>query len=150
MKRNSVLVTLLLKSLNDARQTADGKPVSPGPILQSRYGFYLWNVDTDTYPWVLSALEEHFSHVMAMKELADHYNAPFILFSTYLEDSGLKGSFRARLAGELPYYLNVWDTIMEAADGRRAGWRYNGHWNILGNRLAAEAMYRYLREAGAL
>jgi len=148
LKRNSVLVALLLNVKYEA-QTSDSTPVPLGPLLSSRYGFYLWGVDTDVYPWVLLALEEHTGQIMALKGLADRYDADFVLFSI-LGDQGLQGRFKAMLTEELPYYLDVGERVMSAANGQRTSWRYNNHWNILGNRLAADAMYRYLQEVGIL
>ena len=150
LKRNSVLVTLLLDSFKNAHVVPASPQVSPGPQLKSRYGFYLWHVDTTSYPWVLEALEKHMGNILALKDLAVAHKAEFVLFSTYLASSGLKGELRQRFAEELPYYLNVGDEIIKAAKGRRTGWRYNGHWNILGNQLAADVMYRYLQDAGLL
>lgn len=150
LRRHSVLVTVALDIIDKSGGTGDTAPVAHGSLLESRYGFYLWDVDTDNYPWVLHALDDHVSNVMALKGLADLYAAPFILFSTYLRDDGLKGRLVQMITAELPYYMNVGEQIALTANGRRTGWRYNGHWNILGNRLAAEAMIRYLREAGLL
>ena len=150
LKHNSVLVTMLLKTLYDIRQVHDSAPVSPGSLLTARYGFYLWQVDAGTYPWVLGALEEHAGHIMALKTLADRYDADFVLFSSSMSESGLKGRLRKQLAKELPYYLSVGEKVIDSSHGRRTSWRYNGHWNILGNRLAADVMYRYLQDAGLI
>ena len=54
------------------------------------------------------------------------------------------------LASEIPYHLDVAGPMAQAAHGRRTRYHHDPHWNALGNRLAAEIIHRYLREAGLL
>jgi hypothetical protein len=152
LKQHSALTAFLIKERAklQLRSTDFSAPAAPGPLLKSRYGFFLWDVDTDEYPWVLDAFHSHVNNIFKLQKLAEQHEAKFILFSTYLPNNGLKGKLRKILTDELPYYMNVGDAVMNQSNGKRTGWYYNGHWNILGNRLAAEAMHRYIVENDAL
>jgi hypothetical protein len=150
LKRHSVIVALISHNRNRRSRQENYTPVKKGPILTSRYGFHLWQVNTKEYPWVRQALDDHFNNILQFSNLADLYNADLILFSRNLGGNELKEELRRKLGETLPYYYDVTDEVRTLAKDQRTGWRYDGHWNILGNRLVADVMYRYLTENNIL
>jgi hypothetical protein len=126
------------------------KAAPAGPILGQRYDFFLWNVDTARYPWVVEAFEQHLDNIRALREMADEYGAELVLITDGIPDQGLHRRLREFLAREIPYHLDVAGPMAQAAQGRRIRYHYDTHWNALGNRLAAEIIHQYLREVGLL
>jgi hypothetical protein len=122
----------------------------PGPILQHRYDFSLWHVDTRRYPWLLQALEQHLDNIRALRRLADEHGAELVLITDGIPAQGLHGRLRTFLASEIPHHLDVAAPMAQAAGNRRTRYHHDPHWNALGNRLAAEIMHRYLRVRGLL
>jgi hypothetical protein len=120
------------------------------PILKSRYDISLWNLDPERSPWVVRAFEEHLGNLRALRLMAEDQGAVLVLITDGIPDQGLHGRLRAFLAAEIPYHLDVAEPMAEAAQGRRIRYHHDPHWNALGNRLAAEIIHRYLREAGLL
>jgi hypothetical protein len=119
-------------------------------ILERRYDFFLWNVDTTLYPWVVEAFEQHLDNIRALRRMADDHGAELVLITDGIPDQGLHGRLREFLAREIPYHLDVAEPMAQAAQGRRIRYHHDTHWNALGNRLAAEIIDQYLREAGLL
>ena len=107
-------------------------------------------MNTGDYPWVLQELDRHIENILALKDLADSYDARFVLFSTRLAGNGLMEAFWSKLDAEVPHFLGVSEEIIRAAGDRPVGWPYNSYWNFMGNRLAADVMYHYLLESGTL
>ncbi len=120
------------------------------PLLEQRYDFFLWNVDTARYPWVAEAFEQHLDNLRALQAMADEQGAVLVLITDGIPEEGLHGRLRAFLASEIPYHLDLAEPMAEAAKGRRIRYHHDPHWNALGNRLAAEIIHRYLVEAGLL
>jgi hypothetical protein len=125
-------------------------PEPPGPLLRHRYEFSLWEVDRTRYPWLEQAFEAHIDNIVALKRMAETHGAQLVLITNGLPEFGLQGRLREILARELPYVRDVAAEIEEAANGRRTRYHHDRHWNALGNRLAAEAIYRYLVDARLL
>jgi hypothetical protein len=121
-----------------------------GPILERRYDFFLWNVDTARYPWVVEAFEQHLDNIRALHRMAKKHGAELVLITDGIPDQGLHGRLREFLAREIPYHLDVAEPMAQAAQGRRIRYHYDTHWNALGNRLAAGIIHQYLREVGLL
>jgi hypothetical protein len=118
------------------------------PLLEQRYDFFLWKVDTARYPWVAEAFEQHLDNLRALEAMADEQGAVLVLITDGIPEEGLHGRLRAFLASEIPYHLDLAEPMAEAANGRRIRYHHDPHWNALGNRLAAEIIHRYLVEAG--
>jgi hypothetical protein len=121
-----------------------------GPILERRYDFFLWNVDTARYPWVVEAFEQHLDNIRALRRMAKEHGAELVLITDGIPDQGLHRRLREFLAREIPYHLDVAKPMAQEAQGRRIRYHYDTHWNALGNRLAAEIIHQYLRETGLL
>ena len=49
------------------------------------------------------------------------------------------------MSDKVPYYFDVGEYIADSARGRRLSYRFDYHWNQLGNRLAADGIYKYLK-----
>ena len=126
------------------------QPRREGPILERRYDFLLWNVDTARYPWVARAFEQHLDNLRALRAMAEEHGAVLVLTTDGLPEDGLHGRLRAFLAAEMPYHVDVAEPMAQAAQGRRIRYHHDTHWNALGNRLAAEVIHRHLRESGLL
>jgi hypothetical protein len=122
----------------------------PGPLLQRRYDFSLWDVDVRRYPWVIEAFEQHLDNIRALRGMADEHGAELVLITDGIPAQGLHGRLRAFLASEIPYHLDVAAPMAQGAGSRRTRYHHDPHWNALGNRLAAEIMHRYLRAHGLL
>jgi hypothetical protein len=119
-----------------------------GPILERRYDFSLWDVDTARYPWVAEAFERHLDNLRALRRMADEHGAALVLITDGIPDEGLHGRLRAFLAREIPHHLDIAEPMAQAAQGRRVRYHHDPHLNALGNHLAAQIIHRYLREAG--
>jgi hypothetical protein len=125
-------------------------PEPPGPLLRWRYQFSLWDVDPGRYPWVERAFEEHLESIRALRRTAEAHGAAFVLIANGIPETGLHGKLRRFLTTEMPHFRDIAPVIEQAAGGRRLDYLHDRHWNALGNRLAAEAIYRYLVEEGLL
>ena len=134
--------------LSDAPQRAAA--TIERPILERRYDISLWNLDPERSPWVARAVEQHLDNLRALREMAEAHGAVLVLITDGIPGEGLHGRLRDFLAAEMPYHLDVAAPMAEAAQGRRVRYHHDPHWNALGNRLAAEIIHRYLREAGLL
>ena len=121
-----------------------------GPLLRSQYEFSLWDVDVREYPWVLGAFADHLQNILALRRMAEAYGAELVLITHGLADHGLALRLRERLARTLRYHVDIDAAIQAAAGGRRIDHPHDGHWNALGNHLAAQAIYRYLIDAELL
>jgi hypothetical protein len=121
-----------------------------GPILDTANEDPLWQIDTELYPWVLEAYEDHLEALRALKRLASDYGAELVMITDGIPEEGLRGQLREFMAAEFPYHLDVAELMAEAAQGRRIRYHHDSHWNELGNRLAGEIIYQYLSEAGLI
>jgi hypothetical protein len=118
-----------------------------GPFLKSKYEFWLWQVDARKYPWVEEAFISHANNILAFRDMAKDYGAKFILFSNKPWQGEMGQRLRDMLADELEYYHDLTENANDADEGRNVQYRFDSHLNALGHRLAAEAMYQYLRKA---
>lgn len=127
-----------------------------GPLLHSPYEFWLFDVDTRRYPWVEKAFEDHADAIKNFHRMAIDNGATFVLFDTELglshtqRGQRLRDELRAIMAKEMPYYSHIDQAIRQAAKGQKTNHRFDPHWDELGNRLAADVMYRYLTDAQVL
>ncbi len=121
-----------------------------GPILEQRYAFSLWNVDPAAYPWVVLAFEQHLDNIRGLRRLAEEQGAVLVLITDGIPDQGLHARLLEFLDAEIPFHLDVAEPMAQAAQGRRLRYHHDDHWNPLGNRLAAEIIYRYLSDSGLL
>jgi hypothetical protein len=144
------LTTAAMISHALTEQPRRGAATANGPILERRYDFFLWNVDTARYPWVVEAFEHHLDNLRALRRMAKEHGAELVLITDGIPDQGLHGRLREFLAREIPYHLDVAEPMAQAAQGRRIRYHHDTHWNALGNRLAAEIIDQYLRETGLL
>jgi hypothetical protein len=118
--------------------------------LERRYDISLWNLDPERTPWVVQAFEKQLDNIRALRRMAEDQDAVLVLITDGIPHEGLHGRLREFLATEIPHHLDVARPMAEAAQGRRIRYHHDPHWNALGNRLAAEIIHRYLREAGLL
>jgi hypothetical protein len=123
---------------------------APGPLLQRRYDFSLWDVDVARYPWVIEAFAQHLDNLRALRRMADEHGAELVLITAGIPNAGLHGRLRAFLDSEFPDHLDLTAPMAQAAQGRRIHYHHDPHWNALGNRLAAEIIHRHLRARGLL
>lgn len=117
-------------------------------LLTDRYSMDLWNVDIDNRPWLRVAIQDHLNAIMGLQNLADNYSIPLVVFEDRTE--GLKPSphreeFSERLRAQLR-----WVHAIELSDETRITpeqihHRFDDHWNVDGNQLAAEMMFEYLK-----
>ena len=102
-------------------------------------------------PWLLEAFDEHLNNIREFQDLAEGMGADFVALSVNLFRTS---EFHARAADlletEMPHFMDLGRHVRESKGGRRTTWRYDPHWNRLGNRLAGEGVYRYLDENGLL
>lgn len=125
-------------------------PEPVGPVLRQRYEFSLWDADPARYPWLEQAFAAHLDNILALRDLAVDHGAELVLITNDLPEQGLRGRLRAILERELTYVYDVAGVVEAAAAGRRTRYHHDRHWNALGNRLAGEAIFRYLTEVGLL
>ena len=118
-----------------------------GPIITGPKA-YLWHVDTNLYPWVIQAFEEHLDNLRALREMAEEHGAELVLITDGIPDTGLHARLLAFLESEIPYHIDVAEPMAQAAEGQRTRYHHDAHWNALGNRLAGEILYQYLSEIG--
>lgn len=121
-----------------------------GPILRQRYDFSLWQADSERYPWLIEAVENHLDSLRDLQRLADEQGAALVLVTDGIPQTGLHRRLSAFLDSEIRYHLDVAAPIAEAAEGRATRYRFDPHWNPLGNRLAAEIIHRYLTDQGLI
>jgi hypothetical protein len=121
-----------------------------GPILTEPTQVYLWRVDTARYPWVVEAFEEHLDNIRALRQMAEEQGAELILITDELPDQGLHSRFREFLDREIPHHIDLTEPMARAAQGQPTRYHHDGHWNVLGNRLAGEIIHRYLVDAGLI
>ena len=122
--------------------------VPPAPILERRYDFSLWDVDTARYPWVMQAFERHLDNLRALRRMAEEHGSVLVLITAGIPENGLHARLRQFLEAEMPYHLDLASPMAQAAKGQSLHYHHDPHWNALGNRLAAEVIHRYLRENG--
>jgi hypothetical protein len=142
------IAAMVDRVLSDAPQRTPATIESA--ILERRYDISLWNLDPERTPWVARAFEEHLDNIRALRRMAEDHGAVLVLLTDGIPHEGLHGRLREFLAAEIPHHLDVARPMAEAAQGRRIRYHHDPHWNALGNRLAAEIIHRYLREAGLL
>jgi len=146
LRRQSAIVALSAYAFEVAKRRAR-RAGELGPFLKTHYEFWLWQVDAKKFPWVEKAFISHANHILSFRNMATDYGAKFILFSNKPWQREMGQRLRDTLAVQLEYYNDLTQSVHEAAEGRSVQYRYDSHWNALGHRLAAEAMYQYLRKA---
>jgi hypothetical protein len=144
------LITVAMMSHAFTERPRRGAAPADGPILERRYDFSLWSVDTARYPWVVQAFEQHLDNLRALRRMAEEQGAELLLITDGIPDEGLHRRLREFLENEIPHHLDVAEPMAQAAQGRRIRYHHDSHWNALGNRLAAEIIHQYLRESGLL
>jgi len=154
--KKSITLALLRQA---SRSLAEETPEQANPraaarksgILETRNQFPLIAVSGNNAPWLVGAFDEHLNDIRALRQETEEMGARFVVLSVNLFRTS---DFHSRVADmfetEMPYFMNVGPHVREAADGRRTTWRYDPHWNRLGNRLAGEGIHRYLEENGLL
>jgi len=124
-------------------------PETLGPKLTSRYAFSLFDVPEGEYPWLETAFEDHVANLLAFQEMAEQHEFKFVLLVANLTDrGGLRGRLRSILEQEIPCLYDVGEHVHESSQGRKTRYRFDAHWNSLGNRLAQEGIYDYLDTKG--
>jgi hypothetical protein len=140
---HSVAAATVDDALTTLRERWSG-PAPTGPLLRWRYQFSLWDVDPKRYPWIEQAFQDHVENIRALRRMAEAHGAELVFIANGIPASGLHGELRSMLESELPHFYDVAASIEQAAQGRRVRYHHDRHWNALGNRLAAEAIHRYL------
>jgi hypothetical protein len=125
-------------------------PREHGPILETAGDVPLWRVDTERYPWVLEAYEQHLDVLRSLHPFAADYDAELVFITDDIPADGLRTQLREFVAAEFPYHVDVGPPMQERAQGRAIRYLHDSHWNALGNRLAGEIIHEYLTEAGLL
>jgi len=141
-------IAAMISYIAEAPRTEEA-PAS-GPILRSRGEFSLWRADRDRHPWLIEAIEGHLDNIRALQRLADEQGATLVLITDGIGATGLHDPLSAFLAAAIPYHLDVAEPMAAAAQGRPTRYRFDPHWNQLGNRLAGEIIHQYLGEQGLI
>ena len=110
--------------------------------ISSRYEVELWELDDAGRPWLRKARESHIRRLLALAERIHRMGAQFIVFD---HDEGPHNQvLAARLPGHVDLYHQL--TFDDAdRESERYFHKFDGHWNIKGNRQAAQAMSDALR-----
>jgi hypothetical protein len=112
--------------------------------ISSRYEVELWELDDAARPWLREARESHVRRLLALGERIHELGAQFIVFD---HDEGPHNEV---LAARLPGHVDLYHQLsFDDADKDSAGYfhRFDGHWNVAGNRKAAQEMFRAMRAA---
>jgi lysophospholipase L1-like esterase len=119
----------------------------PPASISSRYEVELWELDDTGRPWLREARETHIRRLLALAERIHRSGAQFIVFD---HDEGPHNEvLAARLPGHVDLYYQL---TFDDADRESEGYfhRFDGHWNIDGNRKAAQEMFHAMRAAASL
>jgi hypothetical protein len=73
-----------------------------------------------------------------------------VLLTTAESDSPLGRKLATFIDENFKYHFDVGAYLYDVQEGRQISYTYDSHWNQLGNRLAAEGIYKYLRGEGLL
>lgn len=116
------------------------KPI-PAQIY-SRYDVDLWDLAATHRPWLTAAIEAHVDNLLALNDRIHQLGARFIVFD---HDEGTHNEvLSARLSGIVDLYHRITFDDADRPDSMRYFHTFDGHWNVEGNRMAAEEMYRAL------
>jgi hypothetical protein len=119
----------------------------PPASISSRYQVELWELDDSDRPWLREARESHVRRLLALGERIHRLGAQFIVFD---HDEGPHNEV---LATRLPDHVDLYHQLtFDDADNESEGYfhRFDGHWNIEGNRKAALEMFHAMRAAASL
>lgn len=117
----------------------------PPASISSRYEVELWELDDAVRPWLREARESHVRRLLALGERIHQLGAQFIVFD---HDEGPHNEV---LATRLPGHVDLYHLLtFDDSDKDSAGYfhRFDGHWNIEGNRKAAQEMFHAMRAVG--
>lgn len=119
-------------------------------VLHSRYERNLLEYDVSVYPWVGTAFAAHIENIRALARFASEIGAEFVVIGRGEPGSESGHRLEHFFLREVLHYHNISEYIQRHADGRATRYRFDGHANALGNRLAAEAISQYLADAGII
>lgn len=97
-------------------------------------------LDTDR-PWFNAAFGAHSQNIIAMADYADSIGAKLLFIDAY-------GLLRHRRFDKVRERLGEAYYNLQADYYPHHTWENDGHWNITGNRKAAEHIYRYAQRIG--
>jgi lysophospholipase L1-like esterase len=125
-----------------------GRRQEPLPAsMTARYEVELWELDDASRAWLREARESHIHRLLSLSERIHRMGAQFIVFD---HDKGPHNSvLAARLPGHVDLYYQLNFSGAEE-DFERYFHKFDGHWNVEGNRNAAQEMSDALRAAALL
>lgn len=142
MRENSLVAWVVYRALVGRRE----KPTPPK--ISSRYEVELWDLDDTDRPWLRAAKASHIDHLLALSERVHDLGASFIVFD---HDVGPHNrTLAARLSGRADFYHQLTFDDAGKPGSERYLHRFDGHWNVEGNRMAADAMSRALHASMVL
>lgn len=140
LREHSLVAWIAYRALFGRKENA-----LPPASISSRYEVELWELEDDDRPWLREARELHVSRLLALGERIHQSGAQFIVFD---HD---QGPHNAVLAARLPGHVDLYQQLTFDDAEKDSGvyfHRFDGHWNIEGNRKAAQEMFRAMRAAG--
>jgi lysophospholipase L1-like esterase len=119
------------------------REIEPAPNrIASRYDVELWELDDAGRPWLAKARESHIRRLLSLSERIHSLGARFVVFD---HDQGPHNAvLAARLPGHVDFYYRLMFLETDEAFQRYVH-RFDGHWNVEGNRKAAQEMFDALR-----
>ena len=117
--------------------------------IRSKYDKIIFNLYDPKVPWMVKALESHKKNLRDLLAFAHAGGAKVVILD---ENVDLKLDIMADVFREIQrrgYYYDLKSAIApyDKADRNKYRWRFDPHWNKEGNRLAADLIYEYMRQA---
>lgn len=168
IKRNSILAHMFKLSMQKLRVGAD-PPIS----VDHRYGFLLATLDEDKHPWVGKAWEIHRHNLQRLKQLSQSVNAHLLLIviptKQQVDSVGSAGISDAHnvayrkvmtfLESQGIDYFDLLEPLRQQAQygitpmsksNKEFYWKYDGHWNVQGNKVAGSLVGQFIKDKGLL
>ena len=168
IKRNSILANMFRVSMQKLNVRAD-PPVS----VNHRYGFLLATLDEDKYPWVGKAWETHRRNLQRLKQFSQSVDAQLLMIiipTKQQVDSADSGGISD--AHNIAYrkvmrflesqgisYFDLLEPLRQQAQNgitpmskskEQLYWKYDGHWNVHGNKLVGSLVGQFIKDKGLL
>ena len=120
------------------RRTKEAIPAQ----IYSRYDVHLWELDATQRPWLAAAEEAHVGNLLSLNDRVHRLGSKFIVFDH--DDGPHNEALATRLPGHVDFYYQLDFDDADKPGSERYFHRFDGHWNIEGNRMAAKEMSRAL------
>jgi len=124
-------------------------------IIRFKYQVDFWKLYSDlkakgeTRAWLQQSLEDHKNNIRRIAQLCRSVGATFLLidFADLKAKPEMKDFLKDLKIRYDVVYLDVKQGMRNLnKENRRICWRYNKHWNILGNRLAGQVVGDFIRQ----